>query len=208
MAKVPDTTKNIEIIMDELKPQIDRLISLYWREKRVKVFFFGDYWFLAKLYGISGPSGFHPCLWCQKDKQKIQTQEAGSAKERSLQCLEENYNNFLLSGSEIKNAKYHFNVIHPPMLDIDIHHVSPPYLHILLGLVVRHHKLLEKDAINIDEEIAEERARLAGEIRTYEKYGQHWEEAMTLKEDKQHLKTCFLLHRKDREKKKENLKKV
>ena len=102
----------------------------------------------------------------------MQTQEAGSAKERSLQSLEENYNNFLLSGGEIKNAKYHLNVIHPPMLDIDIYHVSPPYLHILLGLVVRHHKLLEHDAINIDEAIAEERARLAGEIRTYEKYGQ------------------------------------
>ena len=51
---------------------------------------------------------------------------------------------------------------------------------------MRHHKLLEQDAINIDEE----RARLAGEIRTYEKYGQRWEEAMPLKEDKQHLKTC------------------
>ena len=67
------------------------------------------------------------------------------------------------------------------MLDIDIHQVSPPYLHILLGLAVRHHKLLEQDAINIDEKIAEERARLAGEIRTYEKYGQSWEEVMPLK---------------------------
>ncbi|KAK3747940.1 hypothetical protein RRG08_041777 [Elysia crispata] len=66
---------------------------------------------------------------------------------------------------------------------------------------VRHHKLLEQDAINIDEE----RARLAGEIRTYEKYGQHWEEAMPLKEDKQHLKTCFLLHREDTEKRKPRL---
>ena len=42
-----------------------------------------------KLYDISGPCGFCPCLWCQKVKHKMQLQEAEPAQERSVQSLVE-----------------------------------------------------------------------------------------------------------------------
>ena len=50
--------------MDDLKTQIDELGAMTWQDKVIKVFVFGDFWFLSKLYGISGPAGTHPCLWC------------------------------------------------------------------------------------------------------------------------------------------------
>ncbi|GFO02792.1 amine oxidase [Plakobranchus ocellatus] len=56
MAKVPDTMHNMQIMLDDLKPQIESLQSFTWRGKAMKVFIFGDYWFLCKLYGLSGPS--------------------------------------------------------------------------------------------------------------------------------------------------------
>ena len=55
---------------------------------------------------------------------------------------------------------------------------------------MRHHTYLEQDVIQINEEIAEENARLSDAKEVYEKYGQRWEKAMPLIEDKQHLKTC------------------
>ena len=88
-AQVPDTTRNIEIIMQDLKPHIGNLTSLSWKGKRIKVFICGDYWFLSKLYDISGPCGFCPYLWCQKVKHKMQLQEAEPAQERSVQSLVE-----------------------------------------------------------------------------------------------------------------------
>ena len=86
------------------------------------------------------------------------SQETGSVQERSLQSLEKNYNNFLLSGGDIKIVQYYFIIIHPPMLDMDIH-FSSPYLHILLDYIVRNHKLWEQDPIQIDKKIVEEKSQ-------------------------------------------------
>ena len=59
MANVPDKTNNIQRIMDDLKKQIDELGAMTWQDKVIKLFVLGDYWFLSKLYGISGPAGTH-----------------------------------------------------------------------------------------------------------------------------------------------------
>ena len=43
-----------------------------------------------------------------------------------------------------KPAQYN-NVIHEPICDIELSNVCPPYLHILLGIVKKHHDLLEQE---------------------------------------------------------------
>ena len=73
--------------------------------------------------------------------------------------------------------------------------VRHQYSHILRGLVGRHHKFLDQNAFQIDEKIVEERARLSKDIETFEKYmiAQSWEESMSLKDEKQHLKIFVFL---------------
>ena len=48
------------------------------------------------------------------------------------------------------------NIIHQPMWDVKINQVCPPYLHILLGIVKKHHYLLENELHKIDLQIAED----------------------------------------------------
>ena len=82
LANVPDTTNNIQRIMDDLKTQMDELGAMTWHDKVIKVFVFGDYWFLSKLFGISGPAGTHPCLWCHTTTVDMQEQTNVLAQER------------------------------------------------------------------------------------------------------------------------------
>ena len=49
-----------------------------------------------------------------------------------------------------KNVKNYFNCLHPPLLPIQLEDVTPPYLHILLGIVWRHHILLKKATHELD----------------------------------------------------------
>ncbi|GFO19282.1 amine oxidase [Plakobranchus ocellatus] len=163
MAKVPDTTHNMQIMFEDLKPEIESLQSFTWRGKAMKVFIFGDYWFLCKLYGLSGPSGLHPCLWCETNKKDMQKDQlTGSMpKKRSLNSMQENLTQFLASGGGEKSAKHFKNVIYPAMLDTELDAVAPPYLHILLGIVAKHHSHMERDAAILDQKILEERAKLS-----------------------------------------------
>ena len=42
-----------------------------------------------------------------------------------------------------KEVSKHHNSLYVPLVGIALDRVSPPYLHILLGIVLRHHKFLE-----------------------------------------------------------------
>ena len=47
-------------------------------------------------------------------------------------------------------------MIHEPLWDIEISNVCPPYLHILLGIVKKHHDLPEEECHAFDQKIAKE----------------------------------------------------
>lgn len=51
-------------------------------------------------------------------------------------------------------TKAYNNVVTPHIWDIELDHVAPPYLHILLGVVKKHHDLLEKECHYLDKQIA------------------------------------------------------
>ena len=81
-----------EKILDPVKDQINALDAMTWNDKNLRVFLFGDYDFLLKLYGISGVQSFHPYLWCEASREQTQKSPRGQPvlPERTLggHCIE------------------------------------------------------------------------------------------------------------------------
>ena len=62
------------------------------------------------------------------------------------------------------NAQQFYNAINMPVFEIKIKQVCPPYLHILLGIVKRHHDLLEDECHLIDKAIGRDKAKLSANL--------------------------------------------
>ena len=65
-------------------------------------------------------------------------------------------------GNSSKAKKYH-NVIRSAMLPFPTTHTAVTYLHILLGVVKKHHELLEQQCNEVDKQIAAGMAHLGTE---------------------------------------------
>ena len=158
-AKVKDTPHNLKLIFDEFKENIDNLNGMEWEGKKIKLFIVGDYAFLANIYGLSGASGKHPCLWCLDTKQDMQSYASSKypSQTRTLEQLKTNHQHFVETGnSKIKEASKFNNVIREPLLNIPLNQVAPPVLHILLGVVKKHHTILEDYCDSLDIEIIDD----------------------------------------------------
>ncbi|GFN96998.1 amine oxidase [Plakobranchus ocellatus] len=57
MANIKDSRENIEIFFEPVRKQLGDVANLVWDGKTIKLFLFGDYDFLCKIYGISGANG-------------------------------------------------------------------------------------------------------------------------------------------------------
>jgi hypothetical protein len=166
---------------------VQSLKNLVWEEKRVTVFLFGDFAFLSGNFGLSGAAGTHPCLWClavNKENQGIQLPPDTNnlPKLRTLDMLKSDHQKFLVLGNGIKsNVGQYNNCLHEPLLDIELECVAPPYLHILLGVVTKHHQLLKEVADNIDTKISEDKTNTnctrAKTIQNLKTFGQNWKVA-------------------------------
>ena len=151
-ADIKDTYDNLFYLMTFLSSQIEQLKGLTWKGKTFRVFVCGDYDFYCKVFGISGATGIHFCLWCNITKQQLQEQGGGSHCEaRTLDRIREQVNLYEDIGMCDKKVMSHYeNCVNRPMLNIEIDFVVPPYLHILLGIMKRHHELLEATANYLD----------------------------------------------------------
>ena len=147
-----DSQHNLKIVLSPYKEQISRLQSMKWRGKTLRVFLFGDYDFLLKLYGLSAAQSIHPCLWCTTTENQLQKAPHKQPRipPRTLQNIKRNYYRFSRAGHIKKNAKGYNNAVHQPIWYISLTHVAPPYLHLLLGIVKRHHSLPETEYHQID----------------------------------------------------------
>ena len=156
MVACKDSHSNLKKVLKPYKKQIKDLQNTQWQGKQIRVFLFGDYDFLLKIYGLSGAQAVHPCLWCTASKQQTQrsaTQQLDLPK-RSLDSIRKDRQRFRLHGrNDIKKAKAYSNAIHDPLFDVPLTQVAPPYLHILLGISKRHHDILEKDCHALDKQI-------------------------------------------------------
>ena len=195
MAKVKDTHNNLCIFMTDTSRAISQLQNMKWDGKNMVIFLHGDYDFLSKVYGLSGPQGTHPCIWCDAAKKDIQNNfENNSHASRTLESLALNYNAFLTEGGARKeNASRYLNCIHAPLLDIPLERVCPPYLHILLGIVLKHHRLLEIAADRLDEKIHNEKGQFKTEKGILlSTYGSNWKKVLKKQEEIRMLEGCVV----------------
>ncbi|GFO47402.1 amine oxidase [Plakobranchus ocellatus] len=156
IAYVKDTHENLKIFMTDVNTKITQLQNTEWNVKRIVVFLHGDCDFLCKVFGLSGPQGTYPCLWCLTTKKELQ--ESTEKEPRTLAFLKSAFEKFKIESGEDKRkaAQYH-KCIHKPLIDIELHKVSPPYLHIPLGVILKHHQMLEQAADRIDKQIYEDK---------------------------------------------------
>ena len=75
---------------------------------------------------------------------------------RTLKSLRKDHRQFLGHGKGKKgNATKFNNTVTSAVWHTSINHVCPPYLHVLLGIVKRHHDMLEKQCHSVDLEITD-----------------------------------------------------
>ena len=88
------------------------------------------------------------CLWCINKPEDIRfpSKSWSPATQRTLVALKHDHTQFIKKGSgKINLASCSHNVCREPLWNNKINQTCPPYLHILLGIVTRHHDLLEKE---------------------------------------------------------------
>ena len=163
-----DNHENLRAITKIHKDQIECLSSQTWKNKRFHLFIFGDYAFLASLYGLSGTKGTYCCLWCHIQQKELQVPLNQSKKYINIESKrtvfkekaekhKKHHHDFKANGKgKLSVVSSYKNCIHEPLLDINISHVCPPYLHILLGIVKKHNDLLEEKVHEVEIQIAEE----------------------------------------------------
>ena len=155
MIEAKDTHDVLKEVIMNLNFELEKLKTMKWEQKSIKVFLFGDYAFLCNVYGLSGANGAFPCLWCLTTRSAIQNVAQGPIKDRTLSSIRSSCNRFHAAGNNLKNAKIFKNCIRPPLLNIEVEMVVPMYLHILLGIVLKHHNWLVAETHLIDIMIAE-----------------------------------------------------
>ncbi|XP_012944118.1 uncharacterized protein LOC106013308 [Aplysia californica] len=119
---------------------------------------------------------------------------AGPFEQRQLSDLHADHAAFIQShGGDKKEAARYNNCLHKPLLDIPLDHVAPPYLHILLGVVLKHHKLLEEAAHKIDLKIVNDRDETLTDLgKSVKQYGSQWKVLKETQEKLVHLRSCLV----------------
>ena len=116
MVACKDSHSNLKNVLKPYKKQIKDLQNTQWQGQQIRVFLFGDYDFLLKIYGLSGAQAVHPCLWCTASKQQTQrsaTQQPDLPK-RSLDSIRKDRQRFRLHGkNDIKKKGQGLQQCHP-----------------------------------------------------------------------------------------------
>ena len=194
LASVRDSYENIARFLEGgFGDELAALHSHMWREKTIQIFLNGEYDFLCKVYGLSGPQGTFPCLWCLMPRRSMHSKDKVHYSKRTLNTLfSDNAAYQTQSGEKTQVARYN-NCKHPPLIKVELNKVAPPYLHILLGVVLKHHKHLEEAAHAIDVKITKQEDKNLTELgKTVKTYGAKWQQAQILIEKLQTEQGCFV----------------
>ena len=125
------------------------------RNCSIRVFICGDYQFLSKLYGLSGPCGTfvtkyacisiiciiigrHPCLWCLISLSEMQISKSvrGLSEVHSLLSFHNYHKSFMESYGDAKLVKEFYNCITIPFFDLPPSQTGMCMNHML---IVEHH---------------------------------------------------------------------
>ena len=82
MTCVKDSRENMEMFFYSIRKQLADVEKLVWDGKQMKLFLFGDYDFVCKIYGISGACGNYPCLWCLTKNQISNASKVNNQREQ------------------------------------------------------------------------------------------------------------------------------
>ena len=86
---------------------------------------------------------------------------AGVALPQTLSMIKRDHHRFMTYGKgKIASAKRFHNCVRSPLLDIERSQVVPSYLHILLGVTLMHHNMLEDSAHQLDSMLGKFLAKL------------------------------------------------
>ncbi|XP_070178247.1 uncharacterized protein [Littorina saxatilis] len=199
-----DCFVNLQSILAPYQQQISNLEEITWRGKHLRVFLFGDYEFQTKVYGLSGAQAVHPCLWCKATKTQIQRAptEQPEVPQRTLLNIKNDHRRFVRAGRDKKKAKAYNNAIHYPLFDLQLTQVAPPYLHILLGIVKKHHVLLEHECHKLDKTIAavlvkESEVDFSGMTKPFEEFVKALKDINDEEKKKQHFETQLVFLQED-----------
>ena len=90
---------------------VQALGGMTWKGKILRCFVFGDYAFLANLYGISDPAGIHCCLWCHitKDGMQLPLAQRRKSSERTIESIRSDNASFRIEGDSNKSKASKFN---------------------------------------------------------------------------------------------------
>ncbi|GFO02683.1 PiggyBac transposable element-derived protein 4 [Plakobranchus ocellatus] len=117
---------------------------------------------------------------------------------RSLDSLISDNLSFMQDNADKKSAAKYNNSLHAPILSIQLNRVSPSYLHILLGIVLKHHKLLENAAHLLDTKITTlADSHLTDLDKLVKQYGGQWQQAQSLQEQLDFQYGCLVLSVRD-----------
>lgn len=178
MFNAVDTTANMTKVYSIYREQLldlqtKRTVMIEGATKSLRTFFYGDYEALCKSLGHMGASSSFPCIWCNitlpelrntqglphcpmtKDKNGKWVSSSNWTTKRTVEQFVEDLANVKENerGAKKKVTGSMFHSISGDQilpLATDVDHIIPPSLHILLGLVVRFFKDLEKDCARID----------------------------------------------------------
>ena len=136
IAAVRDSHENIvRFLKGGLEDELTALQSHSWRDKIIKVFLNGDYDFLCKIYGLSGPQGTYPCLWClmpQRDMHK----HSDMCQLRSLDSLLADNKTFMDEGEgQKKDANKYYNCVYSPLINIELDSQSTLFTYSVRGSI-------------------------------------------------------------------------
>ena len=121
----------------------------------------------------------------------------GNINERNLAQIERDYDKFRRSGTQKTKAKLFNNVVRKPLLDVEIDHVAPPYLHILLGIVKKHHDLIQKECHYLDKHVAQSLAKTNEDFsstQVFQDYVQQLREIEEQSQKHQRLETRLTMY--------------
>ena len=87
--------------------------------------------------------------------------------------MRRDYRTFLKGGENKKKAAACNNVINYPLCKVPLCHVCPPYLHIVLGIVKKHHDMLDNECHKLDKDIATYLAQTNQPVDKNTHFGKH-----------------------------------
>ncbi|XP_065664909.1 uncharacterized protein LOC136086617 [Hydra vulgaris] len=158
---------NIKVAISRFEKEIEDLQKMKYKDRNIRVFIFGDYKFLCALYGISGASGRHCCLFCYATANDMKCIDP-EMKYRTLEDLCLDHKRFMKNGGLKSIAKNFNNVISEPILKIPLDQVSLPSLHMALGIYLNFFNMFEEEVHQLDIMMAAE--PLKSSIKCSEEY--------------------------------------